>query len=258
MLKKRIIPTLLWKNFGLVKGKSFDSWRRVGSVLPSLKIYNTRDVDELFLFDISATNENREPDEFSIKSFSDECSVPFCIGGGIKKISQIEYLLSSGADKVCINTEAYKNPEFIKEAVKIFGSQCIVVSIDYKKIGDKSFCFSNSGEIQTDKDPIDWALKMEEFGCGEILFTSIDLDGTMNGYDYNYILDLTKKINIPIVASGGAGKLDDFYKILSIPKVSGSAAASIFHFTEITPKIIKNFLMKKKILVRDMFAEKNY
>ncbi len=258
MLKKRIIPTLLWKNLGLVKGKKFDSWRRVGSVLPSLKIYNSRDVDELFLFDISATDENREPDEFSIKSFSGECSIPFCIGGGIKKLSQIEYLLASGADKVCINTEAYNNPGFIKDAVNIFGSQCIVISIDYKKIGDKLFCFSNSGKTKTDKDPINWALSMEDMGCGEILFTSIDLDGTMMGYDYDYIKKLTEKINIPIIAGGGAGKLEDFYNLLSIPKVSGSAAASIFHFTEITPKIIKKFLMKKKISVRDMFAEKNF
>tara|TARA_B100000700_G_C14875926_1_gene775649 strand:+ start:174 stop:953 length:780 start_codon:yes stop_codon:yes gene_type:complete len=255
MLKKRIIPTLLWKNLGLVKGKNFNSWRRVGAVLPNLKIYNSRDVDELFLLDISATIENREPDEFSIKSFSSECIVPFCVGGGIKKISQIEYLLSSGADKVCINSEAYKNPNFIKEAVKVFGSQCIVISIDYKTVGDKKKCFSHSGKNTVDRNPIEWAMEMEQIGCGEILFTSIDLDGTMQGYDLNYIEKLKDKINIPIIAGGGAGKLEDFYNLLNIEKVSGSAAASIFHFTEITPKMVKNFLISKDIKMRDMFAD---
>ena len=255
MLKKRVIPTLLWKNFGLVKGKRFDSWRRVGSVLPSLKIYNSRDVDELFLFDITATNDGREPDEISIKTFSRECSIPFCVGGGIKKISQIEYLLSSGADKVCINWEAYKNPKFIKEAVKIFGSQCIVIGIDYKIVEKKKLCLTNSGSEIILQDPIDWALKMEEFGCGEILFTSIDLDGTMLGYDFDYIAELTDKINIPTIAGGGAGKLEDFHKVFLSSKVTGSAAASIFHFTEITPKMIKNYLSKNDILVRDMFAQ---
>lgn len=253
MLKKRIIPTLLWKNFGLVKGKKFDSWRRVGTVLPSIKIYNSRDVDELFLLDINATIENREPDEQSIKSFSSECSVPFCVGGGINRLSQIEYLLASGADKVCINSAAYNNPTFIKEAVKIFGSQCIVISIDYKTINEKKNCYSNSGKLKIEKDPIEWAKEMEQAGCGEILFTSIDHDGTLEGYDVVGIKKLSKSVKIPIIASGGAGNFEDFIFLFKNLDISGAAAASIFHFTEITPKLIKNQLAKNNILVRDMY-----
>ena len=255
MLKKRIIPTMLWKNFGLVKGKKFDSWRRVGAVLPSIKIYNSRNVDELFLLDISATAQKREPDELSIKSFSLECAVPFCVGGGISRLSQIEYLLSSGADKVCINSEAYKNPKFIDEAVKIFGSQCIVVSIDYKKVENNKKCFSNSGTLLVDKNPIEWAKEMEQMGCGEILFTSIDNDGTLEGYDLEELSKLNELLKIPIIASGGAGKLEDFLSLFNIPNISGAAAASIFHFTEVTPKMIKDKLSEKKIPVRDMFVK---
>ena len=254
MLKKRIIPTLLWKDFGLVKGKKFDSWRRLGTVLPSIKIYNSRDVDELFLLDVSATEKKRKPDEYSIKSFAAECTVPFCVGGGIVKMSQIEYLLSSGADKICINSEAYNNPNFIKEAVRNFGSQCIVISIDYKTIDKKKFCFSNSGTVLTEKNPIEWAKEIEQAGCGEILFTSMDRDGTLGGYDIDEINKLSENISIPIIASGGAGKLEDFLYLFKNLNISGAAAASIFHFTEITPKMIKNKLAENNVPVRDMFV----
>ena len=254
MLKKRIIPTLLWKDFGLVKGKKFDSWRRVGTVLPSIKIYNSRDVDELFLLDINATNKKKEPDEYSIKSFASECSVPFCVGGGISKISQIEYLLSAGADKISINSEAYNNPNFIKEAVKNFGSQCIVISIDYKTIDKKNFCFSNSGKLLIEKNPTEWAKEMEQTGCGEILLTSIDRDGTFEGYDLDVINKLNESISIPLIASGGAGKLEDFLNLFKNLNISGAAAASIFHFTETTPKMIKDKLAENDVPVRDMFV----
>ena len=236
MLKTRIIPTLLWKDFGLVKGVEFNSWRRVGSVIPAIKIYNSRDVDELFLFDITATNENREPDEESIKNFAIECSVPFTIGGGIKKLSQIEYLLHSGADKISINSYSYTNPNIIKEASGVFGSQCIVASIDVKKESDgKYYCYSNSGKQNTNKNPVEWAKQLEQLGCGEILLTSINLDGTRNGYDINLISMITKAVSVPVIVSGGAGNYNHMVSAIKDGGASAVAAASIFHFTEKTP-----------------------
>ena len=230
MLKNRIIPTLLWKNLGLVKGKKFDSWRIIGSVLPAIKIYNSRDVDELMLLDITATSEQREPDEESIKSFASECFVPFCIGGGINRLSQIEYLLRSGADKVSINTFAYTSPRFIKEASNNFGSQCVVVSIDVKK--------------------------MEDMGCGEILLTSIDRDGTLDGYDHELIRLISKSVNIPVIASGGAKNYHDMVYAIKNSGASAVAASSMFNFTEQTPNQAKNYMFLNGIAVRDSLKSK--
>ena len=257
MLKNRIIPTLLWKNLGLVKGKKFDSWRIIGSVLPAIKIYNSRDVDELMLLDITATSEQREPDEESIKSFASECFVPFCIGGGINRLSQIEYLLRSGADKVSINTFAYTSPRFIKEASNNFGSQCVVVSIDVKKINkNKYYCYSNSGTKNTYKNPIEWAKKMEDMGCGEILLTSIDRDGTLDGYDHELIRLISKSVNIPVIASGGAKNYHDMVYAIKNSGASAVAASSMFNFTEQTPNQAKNYMFLNGIAVRDSLKSK--
>jgi len=254
MLKTRIIPTLLWKDLSLVKGISFNSWRRVGSVLPAIKIYNSRDVDELILLDINATINNREPDENSIKSFASECFIPFTVGGGIKRLSQIEYLLSSGADKVSINSHSYTDPSIIKTSSQYFGSQCIVSSIDFKKIDEKKFsCFSNSGTKNTMKDPVQWAKQMEDLGCGEILLTSIDLDGTQRGYDLDMIHKVSDSVSIPVIASGGAGNYEHFVSAIIDGGASAVAAASIFHFTSQTPAKAKEAMKEKGIAVRDCF-----
>lgn len=256
MLKTRVIPTLLWKDLSLVKGVSFNSWRRVGSVLPAIKIYNSRDVDELMLLDITATLNNREPDENSIKSFASECFVPFTVGGGIKKLSQIEYLLNSGADKVSINSQAYSDPSIIKYASEYFGSQCIVSSIDFKKIDEnKYFCFSNSGTLNTLKDPVQWAKQMEELGCGEILLTSIDLDGSQKGYELDMIRKVSEAVSVPVIASGGAGNYDHLISAVIDGGASAVAAASIFHFTSQTPAKAKEAMKEKNIAVRDCFKE---
>ena len=167
MLKTRIIPTLLWKNMTLVKGVGFDSWRRVGTILPAVKVYNRRQVDELIVLDITATEENRELDFLTIKEFSCECFMPLTIGGGIKNISTIRKLLLNGADKVAINSECFNNPELIKEASDIFGNQCIVVSIDAKKIENKFYCFKNSGKKNTGIEVKQWVKKMELYGAGK-------------------------------------------------------------------------------------------
>lgn len=247
------MPTLLWKNVGLVKGVGFDSWRRVGTVLPSIKVYNARDVDELVLMDITATEEGREPDYFSIEEFCAECIVPLTIGGGIRELDQIKRLLRCGADKVVINTAAYENPALITQAAERFGSQCVVVSIDARKRKDGTYeCYSHAGQRPTGKLVGDWSEEMERCGAGEILITSIERDGTMEGYDLDLIREVTQKVSIPVIASGGSGSPVHFYEALVEAGASALAAASIFHFTEQTPLDMKNYLLEKNIHVRSI------
>ncbi|NOQ81332.1 MAG: imidazole glycerol phosphate synthase subunit HisF [Methylophaga sp.] len=251
MLKVRIIPTLLWKNFGLVKGESFDSWRQVGTVMPSIKVYNSRDVDELVLLDITATNEKREPDYDSISEFAAECFVPLTYGGGVNDLAVIRKLLLSGADKVVINTMAYKRPQLISEAAYKFGSQCIVASIDVRLSKNNKYeCFSHCGQEPTGKDPVEWAKELEKLGAGEILLTSIERDGTMQGYDNNLIQLISSSVTIPVIASGGAGNYEHILEALQKGGASAIAAASIFHFTEQTPAEARDFLAENGIPVR--------
>lgn len=251
MLKTRIIPTLLWKDFGLVKGVGFDSWRRVGTVLPAIKVYNTREVDELILVDITATKENREPDYESLEEFCAECFVPITVGGGISNLEHITKLLRAGADKVSINTAAYENPNLISEAANKFGSQCVVASIDFKKqSGGEYECFSHSGSQPTGKTPQDWAVQVEALGAGEILLTSIERDGTMQGYDLEVIKEVSTAVQIPVIASGGAGNYEDMALAVLDGKASAVAAASIFHFTQQTPMEAKKSLGKRNVPMR--------
>ena len=252
MLKVRVIPTLLWKDVGLVKGVGFDSWRRVGSLLPAIKVYNTRQVDELILLDITATPDNREPDYETINDLSAECFVPLTIGGGITNLDQIKQLLRAGADKVCINTAAYENPQLIVEASRRFGKQCIVVAIDARKQNDGRYeCYSRCGSTPTGKQPADWAQEVEKLGAGEILINSIERDGTMDGYDLDLIRQVSEPVTIPVIASGGAGKYDDAFQALMVGKASAVAMASMFHFTEQTPLEVKRYLGEHGIPVRD-------
>lgn len=251
MLKTRVIPTLLWKNIGLVKGISFDSWRIVGTVLPSIKVYNTRQVDELIIVDIMATKENNELDLQALNDFSAECFVPLTVGGGIKNIDDVRNILCSGADKVSVNSALFETPELVTEIATKFGSQCIVASIDVKKINGKYECFSHSGTEPTGKEVVQWAKYLESLGAGEILITSIENDGTMNGYDLELIKKVASAVKIPVIASGGAGNYEDMYKALNEGKASAVAAASIFHFTQQTPLEAKKYLASKGIPVRN-------
>ncbi|MCP1716325.1 cyclase [Methanocalculus alkaliphilus] len=256
MLKVRIIPTLLWKGTGLVKGIGFDSWRYIGSVLPAIKVYNLRDVDELILVDITANGESREPDYESIKGFASECTVPFTVGGGITKINHITKLLSSGADKVVINTAAYMKQDFIKEAAIRFGSQCIVASIDYKVLQEGVYrCCSCSGTVVTQIDPVLWAQKLEKMGVGEILVTSIDRDGTMQGYDLPLIKRIVDAVDVPVIASGGAGNYEDMRRAIQDCGASAVAAASMFHFTQQSPAEAKSYLSDAGLPIRKNFKE---
>lgn len=250
MLKVRIIPTLLWKDLGLVKGVAFDSWRRVGTVMPAVKVYNTREVDELILVDIEATKSNREPDYQAIEELAAECFVPLTFGGGIHSIDQIRNILKAGADKVAINTAAYENPDLISKAAYQFGAQCVVASIDVRKQNSGAYeCYQSSGSKPTGRDVVAWAKELESLGAGEILLTSINLDGTMLGYDLDLIQRVTSAVRIPVIASGGCGNYEHMFKALE-SGASAIAAASIFHFTEQTPLEAKRYLRDRNISVR--------
>ncbi len=250
MLKARIIPTLLWKGAGLVKGVAFDSWRRVGTVLPAIKVYNTREVDELVLVDITATREQREPDYESVAEFSAECFVPLTVGGGVCSLKHIQKLLEAGADKVAINSAAFAQPELVQEGARHFGSQCIVASVDVRQLPDGRYeCFSHCGQRPTAQEPVTWARRLQEWGAGEILLTRVERDGTFEGYDVELIEQVSRAVTIPVIASGGAGNYAHMLAALQ-HGAAAVAAASIFHFTEQTPKEAKAFLASHGIRVR--------
>ena len=250
MLKLRIIPTLLFKNLKLVKGKNFDSWRTTQSIMTAVRVYNLRQVDELVLLDISATNLGKKIDLELVNEVSNECFMPLTFGGGISSTDDISDLLKAGADKVCINTAATKDLGFIKKACETFGSQSIVVSIDYKIINKEIFIYSNSGSTKTDLEFKKYLMCLEESGVGEIILTSIDRDGTMLGYDIDTIRLAGTILKIPLIASGGAGDLDNMLKLVNQVNISGLAAASIYHFTVKTPLDIKKYLNKNNVPIR--------
>lgn len=255
MLKIRIIPTLLWKQFGLVKGVGFDSWRRVGPVLPAIKVYNTRDVDELVLVDILANSTGDEPDYDSIADFAAECRVPFTVGGGVRSVDHIRQLLRSGADKIALNTAALENPDLVAEGAALFGAQCVVASIDACRHADGSYeVFSHSGTRPTGRDPFTWAREVAGRGAGEILITSIDRDGTMCGYDLELISRVVEAVDVPVIASGGAGNYDHLVEAVTQGGAAAVAAASIFHFTEQTPEEAKRHLERAGLAIRRNFV----
>ena len=250
MLKVRVIPTLLINGPSLVKGLAFDSRRRVGSPLPAIRVYNLRDVDELLLLDVSATREGRPIDFESIAEFSKSCFIPFTVGGGITRLEDAQRLLRSGADKVSINSASYSNPAIIEEIAKQYGSQCVVASVDVRREGDRWICYSHSGTCPVDKEMRAWIKELEQRGAGEILITSIDRDGTMSGYDLDLIEAVSSLVSIPVIASGGAGSTDDPVRAVKDAGASAISAASIFHFTQITPRDIKLAMAKNMIPVR--------
>lgn len=259
MLKARVIPTLLWKKFGIVKGVGFDSWRRVGPALPAIKVYNQREVDELILLDINAHLNSNELDIESIKDFAQECFVPFTVGGGIVHIEQVQHLLRAGADKVCLNTANYNQPNLISDIAKKHGSQCVVASIDVKKIPQTNEwqCFSHAGQYATGHTVSSWARELEDRGAGEIIITSIDKDGTQEGYDLALIDAVVNSVKIPVIASGGAGNYQHLIDAILISGASAVAAASMFHFTEQTPAGAKIAMQLAGISVRLPFKDIN-
>lgn len=253
MLKVRVIPTLLWKKPGLVKGVGFDSWRRVGTVLPAIKVYNMRDVDELVVVDIAASCEQLAPDHELVADFSSHCFVPLTVGGGITDIEQISKLLRAGADKISLNTIMFTEPALVSSAAHRFGTQCVVASVDVRRRADgTAICVSHSGTVETGRDPVGWARELADLGAGEILLTSVDRDGTMQGYDLEIIAAVAEAVNIPVIASGGAGNYQHMIEAVAAG-ASAVAAASIFHFTQQTPAGAKKALRAAGIPVRDAF-----
>jgi len=250
MLKVRIIPTLLWKDGGLVKGTGFDSWRRVGAAMPAIKVYNTRDVDELVLMDITATAEGRGPDLAEIDALARECFVPFTVGGGVATVETVRDLLRAGADKVIVNSAAYSNPELVTEAALRFGSQCVVAAIDALRSDDGEYvCCVRSGTQQTGIGPVAWAQRLEALGAGEILLTRIERDGTLQGYDVDLLAQVAAAVSIPVIAAGGAGSYADMLQALRVG-ASAVAAGAMFQFTEQTPREAKQFLAAHGVPVR--------
>jgi cyclase len=259
VLKVRVIPTLLWKQFGLVKGIGFDSWRRVGPVLPAVKVYNQREVDELILVDIAAHQAADDLDFESIEEFGQDCFVPLTVGGGITCIEQVQKLLRAGADKVSVNTAAYICPELISAIAKRYGSQCVVASIDVRQTSLSAGwqCFSHGGKQPTGRAVREWAREVEDRGAGEILITSIERDGTFQGYDLALIEAVVHAVRIPVIASGGAGNYQHMVDAVKQAGALAVAAASMFHFTEQTPAGAKATMQAAGIPVRRTFVTKS-
>ena len=251
MLKNRIIPCLDVKNGRVVKGINFIQLKDAGDPVEQAKIYSESGADEICFLDITASNENRETIIDIIKKTAKECFVPLTVGGGVRTIKNIRDLLLAGADKVSINTAAVKDINFIKEASKEFGSQCIVVAIDAKKVKDKKWeVFTHGGRNKTGINVIEFSKQVEAHGAGEILLTSMDKDGTRSGYDIELLKTITKITNIPVIASGGVGNLDHFYDGIVKGGASAVLAASIFHYGEYKIKEVKEYLNSKNVSVR--------
>ncbi|MCX8130814.1 MAG: glycosyl amidation-associated protein WbuZ [Clostridia bacterium] len=251
MLKRRIIPTLLLKDGRMVKGSNFTNFRDVGNPVTAARVYNAQKVDELVFLDICPTYESREKVNEIIRNVASECFMPLTVGGGIKSIGDIKNFLEIGADKVSINSEAYRNPSLIKDAAQKFGDQCIVISVDYKKTIDGNLkVFIDSGQTQTDVEPLEYIKRCTQLGAGEILLTNIDREGTMQGYDIELIQKASESVNVPIIASGGAGTLEDLLTAFNKAKAAAVSAGSIFHFTDQSPIKARYYLSTHDIDVR--------
>ncbi len=251
MLKVRVMPTLLFKDVGLVKGRQFVSDRRVGGALQAIRVYNMREVDELVFLDITATPDGRRPDFAQIDELADECFMPLAVGGGVTSLDDIRDLLWVGADKVVVNSGAIANPDLIREGAEHFGSQCIVVAIDVKPTGPGRWeVFSHCGQKPTGLDPVAWARQAEALGAGEIMLTAIDRDGMMEGYDLAVTRAVSDAVGIPVIASGGAGTYQHMAEAVTEGHAAAVAAASMFHFTEQTPKAAKQYLRDAGLRVR--------
>ena len=251
MLKKRIIPCLDVNKGRVVKGINFINLIDAGDPAEQAKIYNDNGADEICFLDITASNENRNIILDIVKKTASKVFIPLTVGGGIRKIDDIENLLHAGADKVSINTAAVKDRDLVRESVKQFGSQCIIIAIDAKMVNKHKWeVFTHGGRKTTGIDVIEYVKKMENLGAGEILLTSMDRDGTKKGYDLNLTKKVAETVKIPVIASGGVGSLEDLYHGLKIGKASAVLAASIFHFGEYSISEAKRYLDSKGIPVR--------
>ena len=251
MLKNRIIPCLDVKNGRVVKGINFVDLKDAGDPVEQARIYDKGGADEICFLDITASNQNRHTIIDVVSKTAENCFVPLTVGGGIRTIENIRDLLLAGADKVSINTAAVKDMNFVKDASKKFGTQCMVVAVDAKKISNGKWeIFTHGGREKTGIDAIEFAKKAEAYGAGEILLTSMDKDGTKTGYDIDLLKQVTTRVSIPVIASGGVGNLEHFYEGIIKGGASAVLAASIFHYGEHTIQQAKEYLASKDVPVR--------
>lgn len=250
MLKKRIIPCLDIKDGRTVKGINFLNLRDAGDPVELAKIYIQQGADELVFLDITATIENRKALAGLVERIAAEINIPFTVGGGIETIEDVSVLIKSGADKITVNSSVIRRPELISEIAGQFGSQCVVVAIDTKFIDNEWIVFVNGGRTPTVLKTVEWAMKAEELGAGEILLTSMNNDGMKTGFSIEITGEVSSIINIPVIASGGAGTFKDFRDVFYNTGCSAALAASIFHFGEIDIRDLKNYLRNENISVR--------
>ena len=250
MLKRRIIPCLDIKDETTVKGINFNDLIHAGDPVELAKKYEREGADELVFLDITATIEERKTFIELVRNIAAEISIPFTVGGGISSVDDVEKLLRAGADKISINSAAVKNPGLIKDLAKEFGSQCIVVAIDTRFVNDGDWVHIKGGREITALNTTKWAQTVAELGAGEILLTSMNGDGTKKGFDLGITKRVSESINIPVIASGGAGKISDFEDVFRLTKATGALAASIFHFNEIKIQDLKSELKSKNLAIR--------
>ena len=255
MLAKRIIPCLDVDRGRVVKGIQFVSLTDAGDPVEQAVKYDAEGADELTFLDITASSDKRDIVSELVRRVADQVFIPFTVGGGLRSLEDIRAVLRSGADKVSLNTPAIEQPELIKEAAETFGSQCMVVSIDARRraANDASKgweVFTHGGRRPTGLDALEWVARAEKLGAGEILLTSMDRDGTKNGYDIELTRAVSDSVRIPVIASGGAGRLEDFYEALTNGGASAVLAASLFHFGEYKIADVKNYLRERGVVVR--------
>lgn len=250
MLAKRIIPCLDIKDGRTVKGINFENIRDAGDPVELAVNYTNQGADELVFLDITATNEKRKTLSELVTRIAKHINIPFTVGGGINSVEDVSVLLNAGADKISINTSAVKNPQLIKELANQFGSQCVVLAIDTKFEDGDWFVYLNGGRIKTDIKTLDWAKQAVELGAGEILLTSMNNDGTKNGFALDIIKMISEAVNVPVIASGGAGNMKHFEDVFNHAKADAALAASIFHYKEVEITELKKYLRSKNIEVR--------
>lgn len=252
MHTKRIIPCLDVNNGRVVKGTNFVNLRDAGDPIEVAKIYDAAGADELVFLDITASSDAREIKADMVRRVAENVFIPFTVGGGIRTVEDFKMILREGADKVAVNSAAIMNPALIREAADKFGSQCVVVAIDAKRREDGSGwnIFKNGGRVDMGIDAVEWAVKAEQLGAGEILLTSMDCDGTKAGYDLALTKAVAENVGIPVIASGGAGTMEHFYEALTEGKAEAALAASLFHFRELEIRDVKEYLRERGVSVR--------